>query len=353
MEPLTLDVDPTRFGISPTDLSQFIRLDQCERYLRLRLHERASGKDFMAAHGVRPQAIPPLLTRSGRTFESQVEESIQAQMPTIHLAAEAAGTVDRGPDNARIIAESRRLASGSVVVLFQARIHVEIDGWQLTGDADVVRLERDADGALTVLIADIKSSSSTRVEHRLQVAFYHEMLDRLLAEAGITAEVRTGILYRGVPAESTVERADTARIETERETASRLFGVDALLEDVVDADAYREAVRDLVTGPDALARQVATAPGEESAARLGHHHGPGSRTPERAAPPRGLRRASRRWRCRDGRWPGAGHSARKGGALPPRRDHLARRPTPGRVDSPCSPLPQVEAGPDRRALLYP
>ena len=31
-----------RVRISPTDVSQFIRLDQCERYLRLRLHERSA-----------------------------------------------------------------------------------------------------------------------------------------------------------------------------------------------------------------------------------------------------------------------------------------------------------------------
>jgi hypothetical protein len=36
-----------RIRISPTDVSQFIRLDQCERYLRLRLHERSAGARFL------------------------------------------------------------------------------------------------------------------------------------------------------------------------------------------------------------------------------------------------------------------------------------------------------------------
>jgi hypothetical protein len=34
--------------LTPTDVSQFVRLDQCERFLRFRLAERA-GQDFKAA----------------------------------------------------------------------------------------------------------------------------------------------------------------------------------------------------------------------------------------------------------------------------------------------------------------
>lgn len=35
-------------GISPTDVARFIRLEQCQRYLRLRLHERTVNGRFMA-----------------------------------------------------------------------------------------------------------------------------------------------------------------------------------------------------------------------------------------------------------------------------------------------------------------
>ncbi len=41
--------------LTPTDVSQFIRLEQCERFLRLRLAERA-GQDFMDAARVAPRA---------------------------------------------------------------------------------------------------------------------------------------------------------------------------------------------------------------------------------------------------------------------------------------------------------
>jgi hypothetical protein len=36
-------LDTRGLRLSPTDISQFIRLEQCERYLRLRLHSRAEA----------------------------------------------------------------------------------------------------------------------------------------------------------------------------------------------------------------------------------------------------------------------------------------------------------------------
>src|ERR687894_312723 len=75
-----------RVRISPTDVSQFIRLDQCERYLRLRLHERSSSIRFMHDYGVVPQSIPPLLTQSGTRFEEKVERTVTARFCTVNLA---------------------------------------------------------------------------------------------------------------------------------------------------------------------------------------------------------------------------------------------------------------------------
>ncbi len=74
--------------ISPTDISQFIRLEQCQRYLWLRLQERAHGRGFLEEYGVYPQTIPPLLTRSGQTFEEKVEAEVSAHPPARNLAGE-------------------------------------------------------------------------------------------------------------------------------------------------------------------------------------------------------------------------------------------------------------------------
>jgi hypothetical protein len=252
----TLPVDPDGHGLrfSPTDLSRFIRLEQCRRFLRLRLHERTCGSGFMAENGVRPQAIPPLLTRTGRAFEAEVEAAVRQRYPAVSLAEEAGGSAEREPDNARVLEAIRTLPPGGVNVLFQARLHVALDDWELTGDVDLLRLERDPAGCLDLLIADMKSTAATQVEHRLQVAFYDLMLGRLLDQEAVpNAGIRTGILYRGAGAAES-EGA------SEREASQALFGVEALLEIIPDPHAYREAVRDLVTGPDSLARQVAAAP---------------------------------------------------------------------------------------------
>src|SRR5262249_61785565 len=45
--------------LTPTDVTQFVRMGQCDRHLRLRLAERA-GQDFMEEYGVVPQRISPL-----------------------------------------------------------------------------------------------------------------------------------------------------------------------------------------------------------------------------------------------------------------------------------------------------
>src|SRR5947208_748918 len=67
--------------LTPTDISQFIRLRQCERFLRLRLAERA-GQRFMEAYGVGPQRIAPLLTLSGSQFEQQSEAAAASRFPS-------------------------------------------------------------------------------------------------------------------------------------------------------------------------------------------------------------------------------------------------------------------------------
>lgn len=258
-DPLSqLDTSPTVLRLSPTDVSQFIRLEQCERYLRLRLLERARGRAFLQDYGIQLQAIPPLLTRSGRAFEEEVERAAQARGPVLFLSQEGGG--DRAPDNARIAAEARALAPGAALVLFQARLQVELDGWLLTGDADVIRLERREDGALHALIVDMKSSTRTRVEHRLQIAFYQAMLAELFRAEGVScAEIRTAILYRGAEADETTSEQEARQREEERDAAWRLFGVDAYLQIVQDGQAYLEAVADLVTSEGSRARRVAEA----------------------------------------------------------------------------------------------
>ena len=104
------------------------------------------------------------------------------------------------------------------------------------GDIDILRLERDAGGALSVLIADMKSSTSAKVEHRLQVAFYHEMLATVLRGAGVPfAGIQIGILYRGPDHEERgFDDRQQAAVVAQRAAAQTYFGTQAGLLELIE-----------------------------------------------------------------------------------------------------------------------
>lgn len=240
--------------ITPTDVSQFVRLEQCERFLRLRLGERA-GQAFMKASDVAPQSIPPLLTLSGSAFEVRIENAIRARYDTHNFAEKAQRAGNRQVNNQELAQFARELVPGHTRVLFQPRLELEVDGWLIRGDADLIRFHREGDGTLDVLITDMKSTTTAKVEHRLQVAFYHLMLTRLFARESIApVRIQTAILYRGG-----TQQAGTAdeKEAQHRDAALQWFGLDdSLLEVVADPHAYLQAVGDLVTGPESTARRV-------------------------------------------------------------------------------------------------
>src|SRR3954447_3798204 len=102
--PLPVVPDPASqpLRISPTDVSQFVRLEQCERYLRFRLAER-SGRSFLREYDVSPQRITPLLSLSGREFEESAEKEIATRHRTVQYADRAAGEVDRPVNDDAVI----------------------------------------------------------------------------------------------------------------------------------------------------------------------------------------------------------------------------------------------------------
>jgi hypothetical protein len=242
-------------------VSQFVRLEQCERFLRFRLAERG-GQKFMEDYDVTPQRITPLLSLSGHEFEEGVEKALGSHFRTVHYAARASQDHNRPDNNKEVVTEARKLKAGKAVLLFQPRLSVELAGWLLRGDLDLVRLERQADGTLLVLIGDMKSTVEVKVEHRLQVAFYRLMLERLFKAEGIAHQpVQMGILFRP-PADPTPE--EQIELQPLKDAARQTFGLDdALLEVVVDPQAYVQSVHDLVLASDSTARRVAQAPFEK------------------------------------------------------------------------------------------
>ena len=261
MPPVSLPLLPLAPGqplrITPTDVSSFVRLEQCERFLRFRLAERA-GVPFMDDYGVAPQRLAPLLSLSGREFEEGVEKDIATQVRAVHYSAKYSGDHNRPANNSEVVAELKSLLAGQIVVLFQARLHVEVEGWLLRGDVDVLRFEQNIEGRLQILIGDMKSTVEVKVEHRLQIAFYALMLERLLTDNGVKwDDVQIGILFR--PPTSPTTEQEVEILPPLREAATKWFKLDSVLLEVVsDQDAYRRSARDLVTAPDSMARRIAT-----------------------------------------------------------------------------------------------
>jgi len=245
--------DGDLLALSPTDIAQYIRLSQCRRYLRLRLVERNAGQSFMYDWDVQPQSIPPLLTLAGREFETGAETEIRKLAPTEVCSREDRTTRGVDSDNARLVAAAANLAPGERVVVFQPLLRTEIKGWALSGVADAIDLRRSDDGALSALIIDFKATSEAKMEHRLQVAFYREMLATVFGSENIGCDIELGILYRGAP-DGAIGPDDPALL-AQQDDALETFGVDGFLERIEDIDALRRDVRDLVLGPNSEARR--------------------------------------------------------------------------------------------------
>ncbi len=261
-------LSPTgQFRLTPTDVTRFVRLEQCERFLRFRLAERG-GQKFMEQYGVGVQRLAPLLSLSGSTFEQDVETDLAAKGRCVNYVAIHGKSQSRPANNSEVAAEASTLKPGETVTLFQVRLDTKLNNWQLRGDVDLVRLSRTGEGVLQILITDMKSTVEAKVEHRLQVAFYGLMLGQILKDAGVAYEpIQTAVLFRPPPDPSA---EDEEAIKSLREAAKAVFGLDGyLLEVVADPDAYARSAHDLVLGDDSTARRIAATPFEDVPYALG------------------------------------------------------------------------------------
>lgn len=209
-----------------------------------------------------PQSLPPLLTRSGAQFEATIETQVAGHYSIVNLAADVVTEGQWRNDNDYVLQMARALRAGEVQVLFQPRLMIQVADWLLRGDLDILRLERDTQGALHLLIADMKSSTSAKNEHRLQVAFYHKMLATLFTGAGLEPfHIQTGILYRGSEVVDAGDADAQQRREQELAATERYFGIrSGPLELVADPDAFLAEVEALVTNLDSRASQIAEKP---------------------------------------------------------------------------------------------
>jgi hypothetical protein len=158
--------------LSPTAISQFIRLDACQRFLYFTLHPEIT-RELRERYGARPRPLSPLLKQAGQRFEDEVVATLRAEHQVIDLAG----------GDAQATVEALRQVGRTPVILAQAALEGKIGEWRSAGRADLIEAVRDKRGRLHVLIADVKSSREERLEHRVQVATYSLLLTDLCRRA--------------------------------------------------------------------------------------------------------------------------------------------------------------------------
>jgi AAA domain/PD-(D/E)XK nuclease superfamily len=252
---LIAPLDGAHRRIAPTDVSGFLRTDQCWRFMRLRLYERAAGRKAFDQFGTPLQPAPQMLTRSGDAFERDVYSDIDRVHQRIDFGKVAGGGGRRKPDNSQVASIASDLLPGQSTVLSQPRLEATLGAWIVTGDLDLVRFDRESNGILRALIVDIKKSSSATVEHKLQVAFYQEMLGQVLAERSVSVDrIELAILFEG-PKHS-LEDSAIDREAALRDAEATLGTTRGLLERVDNPLDFVEGVRDLVTGTGSVANKI-------------------------------------------------------------------------------------------------
>jgi len=177
-------------SLGVTSLSQYVKMQNCDRFLRFRLaaHE---DRALRAKWNVEIQPLTPLLRESGQVFEEAVEAQLaQSGEQVINLGENSENDISQND----MTLDWLRKASKPVILL-QPAIGGQMGRYSYTGVADVVRLHRDKKKRLHIYIGDIKASRVERTEHRLQVAAYAYLLRGMADAAGIKIEsMRGGVL---------------------------------------------------------------------------------------------------------------------------------------------------------------
>lgn len=173
----------TNKAISPTSIAQYIRLENCDRYLRFRLKSDDLHR-MLKRWNLTEQPLTPLLEASGAAFEENVAERI---------AAHGEQVIDLNETKVEDTISALQ-AIKKPTILLQASLSAQLGDYTCSGRSDAIRVERAKSGALKILVADMKASRHERMEHRLQVAVYANLLRKMAALHNIPIESIQGTI---------------------------------------------------------------------------------------------------------------------------------------------------------------
>lgn len=217
--------------LSPTDIAQYVRLENCERYLSFRLNPDV--KDHLSKKWrVNVQPLTPLLSDLGIAFERRVVEYIgQRGEKVIDL------------EKAKFDETVHLIGSITVpTIFFQPTLQARLWDYDFSGRADVIRASKDKHGHFHFHIADIKASRVEHMEYRLQIAIYALMLRKIASTQGWTiADIKGSVLLR----------SDTGEIPALEENTPTF-----------DLAMHETIVERLMAFPDSVVNRIAREPFE-------------------------------------------------------------------------------------------
>lgn len=165
--------------ITPTLLSRYVTLAKCERFLWLNLRS-SERKQIERLLNVEEQPISSILSEAGTNFEKEVVAQLQSKFRLINLNNKSADET---------VEALRNLSFNEEVLFTQAELVGKIGKWDCEGRCDLILARRIPDPKLGdcfyLMVADIKSGRKERLEYRLQVAFYVQLLSNMLKDAGV------------------------------------------------------------------------------------------------------------------------------------------------------------------------
>lgn len=190
----------TQSNLPVTSLSQYIKIANCDRFLRFRLNE-AEAKAMQDKWDITIQPLTPLLREEGFAFERRVEDALIARgEPIIRF--------DRKDPTDKVIAALKTAATPTI--LLQPPIEGTMGATSYRGLADVIHVTPAGPATVDIYIADIKASRHERMEHRLQVAAYAYLLRQMTAAAHLTIRnIAGGVLH--IQEDGTLPQLDTTQ----------------------------------------------------------------------------------------------------------------------------------------------
>ena len=195
--------------IRATEVGEYIRHRSCERRFKLDINHRALAKRLPFAERLF-NTLDPVLQEAGRERENSWEESLSDDG-----IADLTGYRGKAPDaNQTPWADFRRLlesvVAGQSSYGREVEIAAEIDAIRVEGRVDFILLLWVA-GRPILRLVECKASRRDRTYHRIQVALYRLIVQKLLREAPLSIG---GVLVRPEDVQCVVARIDEATNES-------------------------------------------------------------------------------------------------------------------------------------------